>query len=347
MSTSTFPSSTWDEAHPSTLGMDGEYLRQLGELMQGDGIIVRQGKIVFSWGDQTSRTDVWSACKPVITHFLFNAVQEGIISNLDEMALIYEPRLSQLNAARDHKDCQISLRHLANQVSCYGVQEWPGTAFDYNDWQMALFIDVLFKKIYDVPYESWDENILHCRLTDRLQCEDDPTLFSYGGEYRQGRLGMSVRDFARFGLLYLHGGNWNGQQILREDYARRAVTEPLSNDIPRAGLVAAEMIPGQRSLGSEDIPDNQCEHYGSYSWCWWINGADQRGQRYFFEAPLDTFCALGDTNGRRGLAVIPSRDLVLSWNNTRLDKYPEEPHPLNDCFRLLMQSLGEERPETC
>lgn len=321
--------------------MDVEFLQLLRVRMQGSGCVVRSGQIVFSWGDVTARGDVWSACKPVMTHFLFNALQEGIIESLDELAVKYEPRLAELNADLDYKDRDISLRHLGNQISCYGVDERPGTAFDYSDWQMALLIDVLFLKIYGVPYESWDDLVLHERLTDLLQCEDNPTLLSYGKEYRQGRLGISVRDFARFGLLYLNHGNWNGRQILREEYARLAVTQPLSNEIPRAGVKATELIVGQRSLGSEEVPDNQCDHYGSYSWCWWINGTDRDGSRYFFEAPLDTFCALGDENGRRGLVVIPSRDLILSWNETMLDKYPSEPHPLNECFRLLIASIGE------
>lgn len=341
MSTGKFPGLTWDEVSPSELGMNVEFLELLRERMQGSGCVIRSGRIVFSWGDVTSRADVWSACKPVMTHFLFNALQEGMIESLDELAVKYEPRLAEINADLGYKDRKISLRHLANQISCYGVEESPGTAFDYNDWQLALLIDTLFLKIYGVPYESWDEIVLHQRLTVPLQCEDNPTLLCYGNEYRQGRLGMSVRDFARFGLLYLNHGNWSGRQILGEEYARPAVTQPLSNEIPRAGFQAVEMISGQRSLGSEDLPDNQCEHYGSYSWCWWINGIDRNGNRYFFEAPLDTYCALGDVNGRRGLAIMPSEELILSWNETKLEEYPEEPHPLNECFRLLMASIGK------
>ncbi len=36
---------------------------------------------------------------------------------------------------------------------------------------------------------------------------------------------MSTRDFARFALLYLHGGNWNGTQVVPEDWLRLLVVD--------------------------------------------------------------------------------------------------------------------------
>ena len=38
---------------------------------------------------------------------------------------------------------------MANQVSCYEIGAKPGTAFDYNDWQMVglkAFFDSFFEK---------------------------------------------------------------------------------------------------------------------------------------------------------------------------------------------------------
>ena len=336
---SEFPVSGWNETDPASVGMRTTGLDALAQRMQGNGCVIRFGKLVYSWGDITTPIDVFSACKPVITHFLFLALEQGRITDVDELASEYEPRLLDINAGLGHKDRAITLRHLGNQISCYGVEEAPGTAFDYNDWQLALLIDILFLRIYGVPYESWDRALLEPLLTGPLGCEDGPTLLAYGAAYRQGRVAMSVRDFARFGLLYLNEGNWNGQQLLARHFARRAISEPVPNSIPRAGMNAAEMIQGQRSLGSEAIPDNQSDHYGSYSWCWWLNGLDVRGRRYWPDGPPDAFCGLGDENGRRGLAVLPSRELIVSWNDTVLDDYPAEPHPLNECLRLLLTAF--------
>ena len=42
-----------------------------------------------------------------------------------------------------------------------------------------------------------------------------------------------------------------------------AVALPLPAHLPCAGMEPAEMIPGQRSHGSQRIPDNQTDHFGS------------------------------------------------------------------------------------
>jgi len=44
--------------------------------------------------------DVASACKPVFVHFLFKAIEEGRIPDLDAPVVRWEPRLKGLNATR-------------------------------------------------------------------------------------------------------------------------------------------------------------------------------------------------------------------------------------------------------
>ena len=114
---------------------------------------------------------------------------------------------------------------------------------------------------------------------------------------------------------------------------------PLPAALPRTTGVAAELIPGQRSLGSQQIPDNQTDHFGSYSWLWWVNGVDRDGVRMWPNAPEDVFCALGHKNGQRGIAVIPSLDMVVSWNDTTLGDHPEKERPLNVAFQKLMAAV--------
>lgn len=336
---SCFPGADWETASPASAGLDVSGLDRLRDWMQGRGCVVRHGRLVYTWGDVQAHGDAFSAVKPVVTHFLLFALEHGRIAGLDERAVSYEPRLADLNASLGYKDRFMTLRHMGNQVSCYGLAEWPGTAYDYNDWQMALFIDILFRRIYCIDYDRWDDFLLHPLLTDRLGCQDSPTLLHYGPGRAQGRLGISPRDFARFGLLYLNNGCWADGPVIGDKFVRIALSEPVPNSMPRAGTTPAEMIEGQRTLGSEQVPDNQTEHFGSYSWCWWLNGTDIDGTRYFAEAPADTYCALGDTNGRRGLAVMPSLGMVISWNDTILDTYPARPHPLNTSFRYLMAAV--------
>jgi CubicO group peptidase (beta-lactamase class C family) len=83
---------------------------------------------------------------------------------------------------------------------------------------------------------------------------------AFGTGDRPGRLMVSPRDFARFGLLYLRGGKWRDRQLLAPELARIAISSPLPNSIPRTSGEEAQMIEGQRSIGSLKVPDNQCDH---------------------------------------------------------------------------------------
>ncbi|MBN2593047.1 MAG: DUF4038 domain-containing protein, partial [Sedimentisphaerales bacterium] len=316
------------------VGMDIEKLKELSDYAGGFGCIIRHGYMVYTWGDAAKRNDVASAAKPIYAHFLFKAVEDGKIFNFNEYLSKWEPRLKQINKNLGYKDSYIKWRHCANQISCYGLAEAPGTAFDYNDWQMALFFDTLFQKVYGADFDKVDADVLHPMLTDKLQCQDNPTFMAFGTDDRPARLGISPRDFARFGLLYLRKGKWKDEQIISREYATMAVTNPLPNSIPRAGDVAAEMIPGQRSIGSNRIPDNQCDHIGSYSWLWWINGVDREGKRHWPDVPVDTFGCFGH-GGIRAMVVLPGLDLIISWNGTKTEGRENENHAL----KLLVESV--------
>ena len=267
-----YPGRNWESSEPESAGMSAELLERVGGFMGGRGCIARYGYMVYTWGDITRAGDVASAAKPLYAHFLFNALQEGLVSSFDVKACIYAPGLKMINKDLGFKDREITLRHKAAQTSCYGVVERPGTAYCYNDWQMALFWDILFLQIYKAGYHTVDEKVLKPKLTDLLQCEDAPSLMAFGTSDRPGRLAISPRDFARFGLLYLNAGKWRNKQLMDAKYIKEAVSSPLSPNLPRAGEVPAEMLPGQRSIGSKNIPDNQNHHQGSYSLLWWVNG---------------------------------------------------------------------------
>jgi len=329
-----YPGARWQHKTPAEAGMDEARLKAFSRFTQGRGCVVRHGCMVYKWGDHKRRADVASACKPWFSHFLFKALEEGKIKGLDEKVVKWEPRLNDINAALGHKDRDITWRHLANQTSCYQLVEKPGTAFAYNDWQMALFWDTLFLKVYGVTYKTVDAQVLRPMLTGPMQCQDKPTMMAFGTRDRPGRVAVSPRDFCRFGLLYLRGGNWKGPQLVSRKHATMAVTSPLPNAIPRAGRKSAEMIPGQRTLGSGSRPDNQTDHMGSYSWLWWTNGVDRTGRRHWPDAPPDTYGAFGH-GGIRAMVVIPSLDLVVSWNASKTRGREKE----NLALKLLVRAV--------
>ncbi len=334
-----FPGRDWVRRTPVMVGMDVARLDEVRTYLGGRGCIVRYGCLAYTWGNYTARGDVASAAKPWYSTLLFKAIEEGLLPGLDTAAVEFEPRLGSINAALGFKDTNITFRHFANQVSCYGVRESPGAAYDYNDWQMALFWDTLFLGVYGATYATVDAAVLHPRLTDILQCQDNPTFMAFGTSDRPGRLGVSPRDFARLGLLYLHRGNWNGTQVLSQAHATLAVSSPIPLSIPRTAGQPSEMIPGQRTIGSTLVPDNQTDHDGGYSWLWWVNGVRRNGDRKWPDAPPDVYACLGHSNGKRGMAVMPSQQIVIAWNDTTLDTRPSDPHPLNYVFKALMAGV--------
>jgi CubicO group peptidase (beta-lactamase class C family) len=147
-------------------------------------------------------------------------------------------------------------------------------------------------------------------LVRRLEFED-PFSFPVSGR-KAGRPNVSPRDFARFGLLYLHGGRWRDEQVLDRRLAQRAVSDPLPLSVPRT---AAKPAAGcdWRSIGGGA---NQTDHEGGYSWLWWVNAVARDGRRWWPDAPEDMFLALGHC-GRRGLAVLPGDEIIVSWNDAR------------------------------
>ncbi|MCH8121079.1 MAG: hypothetical protein IIC00_15310 [Planctomycetes bacterium] len=336
-----YPGKEWAIKRPEQVGLDVKKLKELSNYTGGFGCVVRNGVMVYTWGDASKRKDVASAAKPFYSHFLFKAVENGKISSLNERVNKWEPRLNQINKDLGYKDRGIRWRDFANQISCYGLTDAPGTAYAYNDWQMALFWDTLFKKVYGVGYETVDADVLHPKLTDILQCQDNPTFMAFGVKDRPGRMAISPRDFARFGLLYLRKGKWKDKQLVSYEHATMAVTSPLPNSIPRTAGQKAQMIPGQRSIGSKRIPDNQCDHLGSYSWLWWTNGVARDGTRHWPDVPVDTYGCFGH-GGVRAMVVMPGLGLIISWNDTKIQGSKMENHTL----KLLKDSVILSGPQS-
>ena len=89
--------------------------------------------------------------------------------------------------AAGFKDRNITWRHMANQISCYEIGAKPGTAFDYNDWQMELFFQTLTLKAWgrglgreNFTLTEANTELLQRTLAEPIGCEDGPTWLYYG-----------------------------------------------------------------------------------------------------------------------------------------------------------------------
>ncbi len=330
-----YPTADWEAREPERLGFDRGKLDAMRDLVGGRGCVVRHGYLAYSWGDVAQSEDVASAVKPLISTLLLMAVQDRRIASVDRPVAEFEPRLRTLNGG---KDAGITWRHLASQTSGYGLKERPGEAWAYNDCALALYYDTLIGKVYRRPGDT----VLKERIAGPLRFEDACTFDAFHREDRLGRLAVSVRDFARFGLLYLRGGRWAGRQLLKPALVKMAISSPVPADLPRTSGAEADMLPGQRTLGGGK--DQTATGPGLYSFNWWINGKDREGRRLYRHAPPDTYLASGH-GGIRDLWIVPSLDLIVSWNDGRTDDHdasPEDPDTKsNRAAALMCQAAGK------
>jgi CubicO group peptidase (beta-lactamase class C family) len=305
-----YPGTNWDTRKPNEVGLSLEQLDALRDLVGGRGCIVRYGYLVYSWGDPAKSGDIASAVKPVISTLLLLAIQEGKLQSVDDKVADFESRLKTLN---DGKDTAITWRHLASQTSGYGLTEVPGKAYSYNDFALALYYDVLTEKVYQEKGTA----ILKNRIGDILQFQDPYTF-----EKRPGRLSISVRDFSRFGLLYLRSGKWKDKQVVDSKLIQTAISSPISKDTPLTAGKDSEMLPHQRSIGgSKNITPIGP---GYYSFNWWLNKTDKKDQRLFVDAPEDAYIATGH-GGKRVLWLFPKWDLIVCWNDSPIDDHDQSP----------------------
>jgi CubicO group peptidase (beta-lactamase class C family) len=317
---------SWNLATPEEVGLRSETLAELARLVQGRGCVVRHGRMAFAWGDPSQSADVASAVKPVISTLLLMAVHSKKLASADSPVADVVPALRTLNGG---KDAGITWRHLASQTSGYGLIEKPGEAYAYNDFALALYYDALM----DGVYKEDGTAVLRRLLAEPLGFEDPYTFDAFGRSDRRGRLSVSVRDFARFGLLCLRDGMWKGRRMLPKGLMREALGSIVPVDLPRSSGKEADMLPGQRTLGGgkNQTPIGP----GYYSFNWWINGIGPDGKRLYVDGPPDLYLA-GGHGGMRMLIVIPSLDMVVSWNDSPINDHDTSPgNPDSLCNRAI------------
>lgn len=253
---------------------------------------------------------------------------------VDAPVAAVEPRLRGLNGG---KDAGTTWRHLASQTSGYGWSAAPSAAWSYNDYALALYYDALL----DGVFKEHGTAVRRSPLAGPLRFQDPAHFAAFGpASHRTGRIALSPRDHARFGLFYLRGGAWHGRQLLRRDLVDLALTGVVPADLPATAGVDAPMLAGQLTHGGGKR--TAARGPGQYSFNWWLNRPDRQGRPLFPAAPPDTYVAIG-LGLTRGRWVIPSLDLVVTWqgaNWSENDKVnPGEPTgPHNTAARLIVEA---------
>ena len=321
----TYPGKTWERVPPGDVGLRSSKLGELEELVQGCGCVVRHGRMAYAWGEIEQSLDIASAVKPIISTMMLMAVRSGKIKDPDSQVAEFVPALKDLNGG---KDAAITWRHLGSQTSGYGLIERPGEAYAYNDFALALYYEALMHGVY----RQNGTDVFRSLIAEPLAFED---AFTFGDT---GRLSVSVRDLARFGLLCLRDGMWSGKRVLPEGVVRDALTSVLSPTTPRTSGKEAPMLPGQRSLGGGKNQTPMGPGY--YTFNWWINGLGPDGKLLCVECPRDLYFASGNW-GKRVLLVIPSMDIVAAWNGSRISDHGNMPGNADALLTRAMRLIVE------
>ncbi|MEZ6148274.1 MAG: serine hydrolase [Planctomycetaceae bacterium] len=332
---SAFPRKEWQSRSPEEVGLDAGKLEEFREFVGGRGCVVRHGYLVDSWGDYDRPHDIASAIKPFYSYLMLQAVASGKLHDFDEPVSNYWNELPAFKDSPDHPDLQLTFRHLGFQVGCLGYTESPGTAFDYNDGTMGFFWDTLINKVYGIPWEEAEKQVIGPLLSEPLQFQDGTRNIL---QHHTGRFQVSARDFCRFGLLFMHQGRWNGKQVLREDLARMAISDPLPLSIARTHGEKSDTVFPLRTIGGRG---NQCDHNGGYSWMWWLNRTARDGNLWFADVPTDFYACFGH-GGREGMAVFPTQEIIVSWITDR--ELHQNREDGNRAFELLVKSTVADSP---
>ena len=268
-------------------------------------MVVHRGKILherYAPGvDVTTKTRTWSTAKSIAGTLIGMLVDEGRLS-LDEPLDI-----DWLPAARSPETDPrraITLRHVLNMSSGLetvdnrgleyatgsGLAYWagtssivgarsrtlfrdPGTYWDYENYDTLLGVYAMKLALGDDrAYVEFPRR----RLLDKIGMRN--TLLSvdrFGDFILSSQVYTNARDLARFGLLYLNGGVWNGERLISEEWI----------DFVRTPA------PSTAETGRQ---------YGGQ---WWLVPDDRS------DVPETAY----STAGNRGqyVVVVPSHDLVI------------------------------------
>jgi CubicO group peptidase (beta-lactamase class C family) len=300
-----WPTEEWPAVEPVAMGMDAAVLEGAREYAFAPHrntqavIVVRGGAIVAEWYAEGAGTETfaasWSAAKSVLSALVGIALAEGLIESVDVPLGDFFPEwegtpkgdITLRQTLQMQTGLHFELGSLADvddtvafALSRTSTHE-PDAIWRYSNADSQLIEGVLeaatgmtgaryaeerlFGAIGMDPVEWWSDGAGH---TLALCCIDSPS-----------------RSFARFGLLYLRGGEWDGEQVVPSEWVLESTTELAS------------------------------QSGGAYAYHWWTTPPDSG-------LPPDLYWALGVDH--QLIYVIPSLDLVVVRNSV-YRKYPGAP----------------------
>lgn len=258
-------------------------------------VIVKDGVIVDEYYrdgyDQNSVFSLQSTSKSVTSALIGIAIDKGYIESVNVPIATYFPQI--LDSGSEYKS-QITIWNLlthttglnasdtANWSEWLASDNWvdyvlerpatsrPGTVFSYFTGNTHLLSAILQQATGKTAYEFGKEYLFDPLDMDSVQCSTDLQGISDGGN----GFSMNIYDMAKLGELYLNNGNWNGEQIISEQWINDSTT-----------------LQFDRSSGSAD-----------YGYQWWV--------RTFGENAYPAYFAQGHYG--QYIFVVPDLNLVVA-----------------------------------
>jgi CubicO group peptidase (beta-lactamase class C family) len=290
-------------------------------------LVVHMGQLVAEGYGNDHQIDTkhtsWSMGKSIISTLVGLQVDRGIMSldqkNLlpewsDERSKISLTNMLQATNGLDWVEDYAGVSDATNMLflkpdaaaiaAAKPLKYDPGSYFYYSSGTTNIISKILRNQLGEekyqrVPYEDLFYKIgMHHTVMEK---DASGTFVGSSFVFAPGR------DFARFGLLMLNKGNWEGDQILSQDWVKFATTPT-----PAAPI-------------------------GQYGVQWWLNAGnkDNPADKLFPDLPNDAFYA-GGFEGQWILAI-PSEDLVI----VRLGYTPKGEFSINDFAAEVIRVLGE------
>ena len=107
-----------------------------------------------------------------------------------------------------------------------GIERRPGTSFKYDSCATHIVAAVVEKKSGKRLMDFLGERLFSKVGIEGARSNTSSTGVACGG----WGMSMKTRDLAKFGLLYLNEGEWNGERILSRDWVRLATSKQTSTD---------------------------------------------------------------------------------------------------------------------
>ena len=268
---------------PETFFFEGEEknLQEYLDYFWSDGMIVlHKNEMVYEnyWlgNNENKRHISWSVAKSFISALVGIAYEEGLIDSLDDPVTKYLDDFKetgydgvtikdilQMSSGvlfnEDYADNDSDINRFGRAVATgtsmrdfsktLTREREPGTYMHY----VSINTQVLGFLLQEVTNKSISQ-YLYDKIWNPLGMEDSAyfILDDVKDEFALGGLNATLRDYAKFGLLYLQNGRWNDNQIISKQW----IEDSHSTD-------GIHLVPGERETSSNPW---------GYGYQWWVPG---------------------------------------------------------------------------